>query len=90
MFNESLAHKKNRPELSGQEKIKGAAGFLTHSNVACNCQNENPLFCECERKPDFVIKFFHHPVRKPELSNRYSVYANIIPQSSAKSQEKSS
>jgi len=32
---------------------------LAQSNVTGNCQQEDPLFGDCKRNPDFVVKAFH-------------------------------
>ena len=69
MFNGFKAHKKSCPKLSGWGKLKVVGVFLTHSNITCNCKNQNPPFCESERKPDFVIKLFHYHAGKIEPSN---------------------
>jgi len=71
MFNETSAQKKTARRRAVAERPKTAMQFLTESEIGCNCQHQNAPLCNCKRKPDFVIKFSHHPSGK---NNNYYPY----------------
>ena len=65
--------KKNRPKTGGRgRKVKKFCALLTQGDIACNRQNQNPLFVKYKWKPSFVIKFTHHPSRKQMFLTYYA------------------
>lgn len=58
------AHKKNRPEIDGPKITLQPNDSSAQSDIACNCQNQNPPLVKNKWKPGFVIKLFHRVSRK--------------------------
>jgi len=45
------------------EKVRKVGEISAQSDIACDCQKENPPFVQRKRKPGFIIKFLH---RRPK------------------------
>jgi hypothetical protein len=83
--------KKNAPSRAVREKRthrRRTESFSAQSEVACDCQQQNPLFSNYKRKPPSVIKLPHRPLSKPKSLNHFYLYPDMITEMGIKKQEK--
>ena len=80
---------KKPPKAERLAEAKEHNSCLAQRNIACYCQQQNPLFVKYKRKPSFVIKLPHRPISKPEPSNHFHLYAIMITEMGIKKQAKS-
>ena len=57
-------------KTSPRENVEQNKLFSAHRQISGNCENQNPPFVYCERKPGFVVKSFHLPLYEITLSHQ--------------------